>query len=90
MSSLASQPYFSLMRAHEEKYGWLARLSYEVLKTYYYYSVAGFFKSLQQEFVMTGVPVSITIMPLPLILTEKVRESVYTQYCVLEYVTVHA
>ena len=38
-----------------------------------YFSI-GFFKSLNQEFVMTDMPVSITIMPLPYVLTAKVKE----------------
>ena len=32
----------------------------------------GFFKSLHQEFILTQTPVSITIMPLPLVMTKKV------------------
>lgn len=33
----------------------------------------GFFKCLQQELIFTNTPVSITIMPLPYVLTNKVR-----------------
>ena len=34
--------------------------------------LSGFFKSLNQEFMLTRTPISITIMPLPYVLTKKV------------------
>ena len=52
--------------------------SLEKLKTnnYYeawpYYNILGFFKSLNQEFILTDTPVSITIMPLPYVFTQRV------------------
>ena len=33
---------------------------------------SGFFKALNQEFILTNTSISITIMPLPYVLTEKV------------------
>ena len=34
----------------------------------------GFFKGLRQEFIMHKIPISITIMPLPFVLTDKVKK----------------
>ena len=54
-----------------------ANMLYMVHSTYvvgphYYTHFTGFFKSLNQEFVLTNTSVSITIMPLPYVLTETV------------------
>ena len=46
----------------------------------------GFFKSLIQEFAVDNVPVSISIMPLPYVLTETVSNVVTTYYTVLNYI----
>lgn len=34
--------------------------------------IIGFFKALNQEFILTNTPISISIMPLPYVLTKKV------------------
>ena len=56
--------------------GKLRENNYNYTLSYYYYSCIllyiGFFKALNQEFIMTNTRVAITIMPLPYILTETV------------------
>ena len=53
-------------------------LEIRIIRLKVYCVFSGFFKSLNQEFTLTGTPIAVTIMPLPYVFTKRVSAGLRT------------